>query len=272
VTFEGKRRAGSKGRKVAGLLAVATFAGGAIALADDDDGAAHVRAAGRSTVAPAHATAHVVMLGRSVKGRAIRAVALGDPNAPATALVVGCIHGDEPAGITVVDRVGRWTPPAGISLWLVPDLNPDGRAANTRQNADGVDLNRNFPFRWRPLGPRGTLHYAGTGPLSEPESRIAHSLILRLKPRLTIWLHQPFGITDRSGGDVRLERRFARLSRLPLRQLPRYHGSATSWQDFRVRVGTAFVVELPPGPPAPSALRRYARAVERLVTEVAGTR
>ena len=39
---------------------------------------------------------------------------------------------------------GRCAPPQTIDLWLVPTLNPDGRAADTRQNGHGVDLNRNF--------------------------------------------------------------------------------------------------------------------------------
>ena len=256
------------------LLVIAGLAAAGIALADDDDRASHVHAvtAHHTThhkAAAARRAVHVMVLGRSVQRRPIRAVVLGDPNARAAALVVGCIHGNEPAGIGVVERVRHWTPPTDMALWIVPDLNPDGRAADTRQNARGVDLNRNFPFRWQPLGPRGSQQYAGAGPVSEPETRIARSLILRLRPRLTIWFHQPLGVTDRSGGDARLERRFARLSGLPLRTLPRYPGSVTSWEDFRLRTGTAFVVELPPGPPSPNAVSRYAAAVEGLVTVVA---
>ena len=67
---------------------------------------------------------------------------------------------------------------------------------------------------------------------------------------------------------MKIPARFSRLSGLPLRQLTRYPGSVTSWQDFRLRVGTAFVVELPGGRPSASALARYARAVEALVTDV----
>ena len=36
----------------------------------------------------------------------------------------------------------------GIDLWLVPVYNPDGLARHTRRNAHGVDLNRNYPYKW----------------------------------------------------------------------------------------------------------------------------
>jgi protein MpaA len=254
-----------KRRRLVALLAVVAFAACvAIAAADDDDGAARRP----SAVKPALAIRRV-FLGRSVQARPIRALVIGEPNATSAALVVGNVHGDEPGGFAVVRLLRHWLPPAGVALWLVRSFNPDGTAAHTRQNAHGVDLNRNFPFRWHSLGPPGSRYYAGPRPLSEPESRIEHSLILKIKPRLSIWFHQPYDVTDRSGGDVRLERRFARLSGLPLRQLPRYPGSITSWQNFRLRIGSAFVVELPDGPPSAAAASRYARATEAVITEAA---
>ncbi|MFL5825317.1 MAG: M14 family zinc carboxypeptidase [Thermoleophilaceae bacterium] len=202
-----------------------------------------------------------VTLGRSVEGRPITAVELGDPNAPRRVLVVGIIHGNETAGRRITQILERGRTPAATDLWAVDSLNPDGVARGTRQNAHRVDLNRNFAYRWRPLGRPGDQQYSGPGPLSEPESRIAHALISRLRPDVTIWFHQPLGLTDLSGGDSRIERRFARLSGLPARRLQRYPGSATTWQNHRFRSATAFVVELPPGPPAPSDVARYVRAV-----------
>jgi protein MpaA len=207
------------------------------------------------------------VIGHSVRGRPLAAVELGDPAGARRVLVVGCIHGNECAGEAVTRRLRTLSPPAGVDLWVVDDLNPDGHAAGTRQNAHGVDLNRNFPFRWRQLGAPGSGQYAGPHALSEPESRIAHELILRLRPRLTLWFHQPLGVTDRSGGDVRVERRFAKLSGLPLRTLTRYPGSVATWQDAQVRSGTAFVVELPPGRPPQGAVNRYARAVRVLAAQ-----
>ena len=78
---------------------------------------------------------------------------------------------------------------------------------------------------------------------------------------MTLWFHQPLAVTDQSGGDVALERRFAAISGLPLRRLPRYRGSAATWENHRLAGSTAFVVELPAGPPSGGQLRRYVGAV-----------
>ena len=55
------------------------------------------------------------------------------------------IHGDEPAGPLAVLQLlqeHRW--PAHVSLWLCPCLNPTGFPRNTRENAKGIDLNRDY--------------------------------------------------------------------------------------------------------------------------------
>ncbi len=183
-------------------------------------------------------------------------------------LVVGCIHGNEQAGIAITRRLLRSHPPSGTALWVVPVLNPDGVAADTRQNADGVDLNRNFPWHWRELGSRGYQQYSGPRALSEPESRAARRLILRIRPRITIWFHQPLDLVDLSGGNPQLERRFASLVGLRVLQLPRYPGSAVSWGNSAIAGSTSFVVELPPGPPARAQVSRYASGVLTLASSL----
>src|SRR5215207_3721385 len=97
-------------------------------------------------LAPAGAGAETY--GTSVDGRALDVTRRGDPAAAVRVLVVGSIHGDEPAGHAVVRRLRASAPPAGVQLWLVEAANPDGLRHGTRQNLRGVDLNRNFPFRW----------------------------------------------------------------------------------------------------------------------------
>ena len=203
-------------------------------------------------------------VGRSVDGRPIYAVKIGDLDNERSMLVVGDIHGNESAGISIAQALSTGRPRRESLIIVIKDLNPDGVAAGTRQNADGVDLNRNFPWRWHRLGSPGDLQYSGPHPLSEPEARIAHSLILHERPQVTIWFHQPLGLVDESGGSISIEREFSRLSGLPLRRLTRYPGSAAGWQNHRFPATTAFVVELPAGHLSRTRVSRYAAAVRTL--------
>lgn len=213
-------------------------------------------------VEPASAGERTV-IGHSVRGRPITATLKGDPTAPERVLVIGCVHGNEPAGVRVARRLIAGGPARNAAIWVVPSLNPDGVAAGTRGNAHGVDLNRNFPFEWQPLG---GLEYSGAHAFSEPESRTARRLIMRLQPDITIWFHQPFDLIDRSGGDPMIERRFSQLVGLPLVRLRRYPGSATSWQNHALAKSTAFVVELP-SMVHDDLVRRAANAVRILANE-----
>jgi murein peptide amidase A len=199
-----------------------------------------------------------VLLGRSLEGRLVVADELGDSASPRKVLVVGCIHGDECAGIAILDRLRRLGAVAGTDLWLVPDANPDGHAAGTRGNARGVDLNRNFPWRWRSLG---GVYYSGAGPASERETRIAMTLIRRVRPTVTIWFHQHLNMVVLTSGNLALQRRFARLAGLRASRLPTYSGTATGWSNATLPGTTAFVVELPAGRLSPRAAARFAHAV-----------
>jgi len=199
---------------------------------------------------------HPLLLGRSVDGRPIQAIRVGDTSGTRV-LVIGAVHGNETAGIAVA-RVLAGLSPRGVDLWIVPDLNPDGVAAGTRQNAHGVDLNRNFPYRWRR---QAGVYASGPRPLSEREARIAYGLIERLQPRVTVWFHQHLDLVWASGGDRSVERVFARVSGLPYRALPPLPGSAIDWQNHALPGTTAFAAELPAGAPSPAAAARYARAV-----------
>ena len=212
--------------------------------------------------APAGAGVHRHVLGHSVNGRAIVAYELGDPASTRKVLVVGCVHGNEPAGIAVTaalvqDHVSLH----GVDVWVVPSFNPDGQAAGTRVNAHGVDLNRNFPWRWQPLT---GVYYSGSHPLSEPESRISYALMRRLRPAISIWFHQHMDVVDVSGGDSALERRFAKLVGLPTAVLTREPGSIVTWENHVFPHGSAFVVELPAGRLSHAAALRFARAVEEV--------
>jgi len=221
---------------------------------------------------PQAAPGRVETIGRSVQGRPIRALRVGDPRAPIRVLVMGEIHGTELAGRAVTRRLRRTRPPRGVELWLVDELNPDGAAAGTRQNARGVDLNRNFPFGWRPMGEPFDTYHSGAGPLSEPESRAAADLIRRIRPRLTLYYHQMMRLVDRGGGDRALERLYSRRSGLPYEAIPLPPGAASGWQHDTFPRDTAFVVELPAGRLPAQAVRRHADTVLAVARAVAPPR
>jgi murein peptide amidase A len=209
----------------------------------------------------AHATSaeRAVLVGHSRDGRAIVAHVLGAAAATRRILLVGCIHGNECAGRRILAALERRHVRDGVQLWLVPSMNPDGEAAQTRQNADEVDLNRNFPYRWRAGG--GPTYYAGPHPSSEPETRAAMHLIRRIEPAVTIWYHQHEDLVDMAGGDRGVARRYAQLSGLRATCLPFLPGTATAWSNHNFARTTAFVVELPAGPVSAGALARHLDAV-----------
>jgi hypothetical protein len=196
-------------------------------------------------------------LGKSTGGRAIRSFTLGSGR-PLT-LVVGSVHGDEPAGTVVATRLLHMRPPRRGSIWVVQDLNPDGHARKSRSNARRVDLNRNFPGTWHRLA------RSGRAPGSERETRLAMQLIRRLRPNVTIWFHQPQALVRASGPSVGIARRYARLARMRFRRLPWPPGSATAWQHGELPGTRAFVVELAPGELGIRDAGRYASAVRRLL-------
>ena len=210
------------------------------------------------------AAAAVMPAGHSVEGRQIEASLRGDADAPVRVLVVGQIHGDESEGVKVVRALRKLSPPRGVAVWTVTSFNPDGARRGTRQNAHGVDLNRNFARGWRKTE-RGTRYWGGRRPFSQPESKAVRRLVKRLKPQLTIWFHQPYGFVNLSqGADPRLVRRYARLVDMAVRTLPNYPGTATAWQNHAYPGTDAFVVELRAGKLPARRARRHAEAVLRL--------
>lgn len=189
-----------------------------------------------------------------------------DDPARVTVLVVGVIHGDEQAGLEVVDELLAMAPgdlPANVDLYLMPALNVDGLAANVRQNANGVDLNRNFPYEWGPIAQPGNWQYAGPSSASEPETRAMVAFVEDLRPDLTVWFHQDaFSIAPSTGPDKLVREEYARLTGLPLEGVPggTYTGVAATWQRRTYPDDTTFIVELG-GSLAPGEALTHARAI-----------
>ena len=219
------------------------------------------RARGTRRAAARNAPTRLV-LGHSVQGRPIIAWEFGRASARRKILMVGCIHGNECSGLAITSALRRQPVPSGVQLWLVPEMNPDGTAADTRQNAHGVDLNRNFPYRWQPVG--DPTYYSGPRPASEPETRAAIRLVRQIRPAVTIWYHQHMDLVDMAGGDRGVARRYAQIAGLRPTCLTFLSGVETGWSNHTFPGTTSFVVELPAGPVAPDALARHVRAVRAM--------
>jgi protein MpaA len=70
---------------------------------------------------------------------------------------------------------------------------------STRVNANGVDINRNFPSKtWR-SDFTNLSRYPGTQPSSEPETRAVLSLLERYPPHLVVTLHAALGCVNWDG-------------------------------------------------------------------------
>lgn len=189
-----------------------------------------------------------VGLGFSVEGRPIFAERFGTPGGR-RALVIGAIHGDEDDGVEIIDELRSKPVPDGVELWLVESMNPDGQANRVRHNGNAVDLNRNFPYKWGPIGEPGNSQYAGIGPASEPETQALVNFISQLQPDIAIWYHQDlFVINPASGREGRIRARYAELSGLPMGQITggTYTGIAATWArtELSPHDGVAFIVEL----------------------------
>jgi protein MpaA len=103
-----------------------------------------------------------LVLGTSIEGRPIVADRFG-PVGGRRVLVIGVIHGNEDGGVPIIEqlraRAENGDLPTDVEWWLVDSMNPDGQAAQDRHNANQVDLNRNFPLRWGPIGQPGEMTY-----------------------------------------------------------------------------------------------------------------
>lgn len=114
-------------------------------------------------------------------------------NAPQnkTILLVGGVHGDEPEGVILAQECLNWLKTqTQLKNWLlIPCLNIDGFNQKTRGNAQGVDLNRNYPSKNWSADYEQARYNPGPSPASENETQAVVELIKSFKPRLIIHCH-----------------------------------------------------------------------------------
>ncbi|MCE5237168.1 DUF2817 domain-containing protein [bacterium] len=152
----------------------------------------------------------------SVQGKPIIVVRFGD--GPDTTFILGGFHGDEPGSTKICQELVRCleTHPTeydGRTVIIVPAVNPDGLAAHTRVNANGVDINRNWGEGWKKAR-KGELSH-GSGPMSEPEVKTVDRLLRRYQPAKVVNLHQAKRMLNPTGaGGIALAREMAKYNDL----------------------------------------------------------
>lgn len=137
------------------------------------------------------------VIGYSAKGRAIVAYYFG--NGSKTVLFTGGMHGSEPSGYSTMQAWVQYLMaygykiPADTRVVIVPNTNPDGIAAGSRNSATNVNIGRNFPTaNWKAdiETTSGVLvNGGGTSAGSEPESKALIALTRQLRPRLEVSFH-----------------------------------------------------------------------------------
>lgn len=208
--------------------------------------------------------------GRSVLNEPLIVHRRGTVGAPRV-LVVGNIHGDEPEGVAVTKILRTIRIEDAVDMWIVDTMNPDGLKASTRQNANKVDLNRNFNRRWEAVGKVGYWQYAGPSAASEPETKAMSRLGELINPQFVVWYHQDyFRIDPGTGREGEIRERYANLVNLPLLPITggTYSGTGGMWaRSVAADDGVSITVEFGPSPLRPGEAAANASAVFTIVRE-----
>lgn len=109
----------------------------------------------------------------------------------------------------------------GVNKLFIPCLNPDGMALNTRTNANGVDLNRNFPTKnWgedgSAAGDDASAYFGGIAPASEVETQFVIDIIEEYKPKLILTLHAPYKVVNYDGPAKEIAEKISEIIKYPV--------------------------------------------------------
>jgi protein MpaA len=202
-----------------------------------------------------------VEYGRSHEGVSLR-VFLPSGEKPLAGMLTAALHGEEVLTALLTRRLLERVPGDETAWAVVPVVNPDGALAGTRQNAIGVDLNRNFPAAtWRadesftyPPGidpgrrrPENRVNRSspGSSPGSEPETRALIELVERLRPPLVVDLHTPLELLlVRRGAPASVVELLSDSANLPVvDELPGCPGAFDDWLEERGIPAIVYEVE-----------------------------
>lgn len=145
---------------------------------------------------------------------------IGDKNAKV--LIIGVFHGDEPQGKYLIDEYIKTNSTKG--LLFIPCLNPDGLQLGKRTNANGVDLNRNFPTKnWgknegenATCNDANTDYYGGKSAGSEIETQFLIDTIDEFKPQIILTLHAPYKVVNYDGPAKEISEKISQIINYPV--------------------------------------------------------
>lgn len=206
---------------------------------------------------------HRQILAHSVQNRPIEGVFFG-PAQPKqlNTLFIGVFHGDEGNSADLLQRLISHFQTAHFAgetidfqqrpTLIIPVLNPDGLAVQSRVNANLVDLNRNYPTPDWQEDNRDTPYYSGTAPASEPETRLVMSLIETYQPQKIITVHCPYRVLNFDGPARALANLMVSSSGYPVVESIGYPtpGSFGTYAGVQRNIPVV-TLELPPNPEDP---------------------
>ncbi len=131
-------------------------------------------------------------------------------------LIIGVFHGDEPQGKFLIEKYMKTN-----GLMFIPCLNPDGMQLGRRTNANGVDLNRNFPTKnWGEdtslAGDNPSDYFGGASAGSEIETQFVIDVIEKYKPELIITLHAPYKVVNYDGPAREIAEKISEIIKYPV--------------------------------------------------------
>lgn len=140
-----------------------------------------------------------------------------DKDAPYS-LMIGTMHGDEPEGAYLIERFLKTNPKFKGNWLFIPCFNPDGMALGTRENANQVDLNRNYPtknFVAMSYNPHSGTAKSGT-PASEKETKGMIALFETFHISRVISIHSDLAVVDFDGPAKEWAKEISDLTGYPL--------------------------------------------------------
>lgn len=133
-----------------------------------------------------------------------------------TILVIGTVHGDEPQGKILIENYIKNCQSAKNRILFIPCLNPDGLNLNTRQNANGIDINRNFPTKNWEREPFASEYFGGEVASSEIETKFVVEILEEFSPDVILTLHAPFKIVNYDGPAKEIAEEISHLINYPV--------------------------------------------------------